>query len=86
MIDHIRPCPWRPLRALLTVTCIGLAVSAPHVGRAADVTLTETGSTLLQPLFAIWVTEYSKTHPGVAITIGGTGSEAGITEAASGAV
>jgi phosphate transport system substrate-binding protein len=84
MINRIRP--WYPLRALLTVTCLSLAVSAPHVGRAADVTLTETGSTLLQPLFAIWVADYGKTHPGVAISIGGTGSEAGITKGASGAV
>jgi phosphate transport system substrate-binding protein len=65
---------------------IGLTVVAPCAGRAADITLTETGSTLLQPLFAIWVAEYGKNHPGVTITIGGTGSEAGIRQASSGAV
>ena len=74
-------CPSRDLRTLLTVACLGLAIAAPHSGRAADVTLTETGSTLLQPLFAIWVADYTKTHPGVTITIAGTGSEAGITQA-----
>jgi phosphate transport system substrate-binding protein len=65
---------------------IGLTVVAPCAGRAADITLTETGSTLLQPLFAIWVAEYGKNHPGMTITIGGTGSEAGIKQASSGAV
>src|SRR3984957_1574882 len=74
------------LRALMTVVCLGSAVVAPHSGRAADITLTETGSTLLQPLFNLWVVEDGKNHPGVTITVGGTGSEAGIMQAASGAV
>ena len=75
----------RTRRALLTAG-IGLAILAPHAGLAADVTLTETGSTLLQPLFEIWIADYAKNHPGVTITIGGTGSEAGIKQASSGAV
>ncbi len=83
---HERTRSSRPLRALLLVACLGVAIAAPQSVRAADVTLTETGSTLLQPLFAIWVAEYTKTHPGIAITIGGTGSEAGIKQASSGAV
>ncbi len=81
-----RTCSLRPLRALLLAACLGVASAAPQSARAADVTLTETGSTLLQPLFAIWVADYTNTHPGIAITIGGTGSEAGIKQAASGAV
>jgi ABC-type phosphate transport system substrate-binding protein len=76
----------RGLRAVLLITCFGLAVASPQSARAADVTLTETGSTLLQPMFSIWVAAYTKTHPGVQITIGGTGSEAGIKQATSGAV
>lgn len=76
----------RKLHGLLTVFGLGLAVLAPHAGQAADITLTETGSTLLQPLFEIWVADYGKNHPGVTITIGGTGSEAGIKQASSGAV
>ena len=78
--------PIHPPRALLFAACLGLAVSAPLAIRAADVTLTETGSTLLQPLFAIWVDGYTKSHPGVANTIAGTGSEAGITQASNGTV
>jgi ABC-type phosphate transport system substrate-binding protein len=42
---------------------------------ADDMTLTKTGSTLLYPLFGVWVSEYTKTHPGVHITTGNTGSE-----------
>lgn len=74
------------LRALSTVIGLGLAVLAPSAGHAADITLTETGSTLLQPLFELWVAEYARNHPGVTITIGSTGSEAGIRQASSGAV
>jgi phosphate transport system substrate-binding protein len=54
--------------------------------RANDVNLTETGSTQLYPLFNVWVSEYSKTHPGVHITAAGTGSGAGIEQAISGTV
>ena len=69
-----------------TLLLAGALLAAPMAARAADVTLTETGSTLLQPLFSIWVGEYAKTHPGVQVSIGGTGSEAGIKQASSGAV
>jgi len=69
--------------AALTLGLLALpAVSA----RADDVTLVETGSTLLYPLFNVWVSEYTKTHPGVHITTGSTGSGAGIEQAISGAV
>ncbi len=80
------PRPSRARHALLLAASLGLALAAPQAGRAADITLTETGSTLLQPLFEIWVAAYAKTHPGVQISIAGTGSEAGIKQAASGAV
>jgi phosphate transport system substrate-binding protein len=83
---HERARSLRLLRGLLLAAGLGVAIAAPQSVHAADVTLTETGSTLLQPLFAIWVAEYTKTHPGIAITVGGTGSEAGIKQAASGAV
>ena len=59
-----------------------LALSQAH---ADDVTLTETGSTLIRPLFDIWATEYAKTHPGMKITTAGTGSGAGVAQAISGA-
>ncbi|HEX3924974.1 MAG TPA: phosphate ABC transporter substrate-binding protein PstS [Streptosporangiaceae bacterium] len=48
--------------------------------------LTETGSTLLFPLFGTWSTAYQKLYPQVTITTGGTGSGTGITDAATGTV
>ena len=48
------------------------------------VTLVETGSTLLYPLFNIWVANYTKTHPGVYINTASTGSEIGIQKILSG--
>jgi len=55
-------------------------------------TLTETGSTLLFPLFGTWSVAYQKLYvnsqgsPIVTITTGGTGSGTGITDAATGVV
>lgn len=54
--------------------------------------ITETGSTLLFPLFGTWSTAYQKQFvnsdgaPIVTITTGGTGSGTGITDAATGTV
>jgi phosphate transport system substrate-binding protein len=70
------------LRALLLLAALGAALPL----HAAEISLKETGSTLLLPLFQIWVAEYGKNHPGVTISLGGTGSEAGIKQATSGAV
>jgi phosphate transport system substrate-binding protein len=44
----------------------------------------ETGSSLLYPLFNLWVSAYSPTHPGVKITTASTGSGTGISQAAEG--
>ena len=48
--------------------------------------MTESGSTLVYPLFNVWASEYSKTHPGVEIKTAATGSGAGIEQAISGAI
>lgn len=48
--------------------------------------ITETGSTLLFPLFGSWQTAYSTAFPSVTITSGATGSGTGITDAATGLV
>jgi phosphate transport system substrate-binding protein len=52
--------------------------------RAQTTTLLETGSSLLYPLFNLWVPAYTKAHPEVRITTQSTGSGTGIAEAASG--
>jgi phosphate transport system substrate-binding protein len=54
--------------------------------RADEVKLAETGSTLLYPLFSVWVPDYLKSHSGVQITTGATGSGAGIDQALAGTV
>ena len=64
---------------------LGLLALAATPARADDVTLVETGSTLLYPLFSVWADDYAKTHTGVKITATGTGSGAGIEQAISGA-
>ncbi len=71
----------------LALASAGLAIAAsvtPMTAHAADVTLLETGSTLLYPLFNLWVPDYTKAHPGVRITTQGTGSGTGIAQAISG--
>ena len=65
---------------------LGLGVAGALPARAADMTLTETGSTLLQPLFDIWVPEYVKTHPGVRSRPAAPAPRAGMQQALSGQV
>ena len=48
--------------------------------------VTETGSTLLYPLWNIWAPAYTNKYPQVNLTTGGTGSGTGIADAASGTV
>src|SRR5580704_16692606 len=69
---------------LLTGTVMTVLVAAPAF--AGDIKLTETGSSLLYPLFTVWASEYGKTHPGVQITAASTGSGAGIDQALAGQV
>ncbi|MBN3806796.1 phosphate ABC transporter substrate-binding protein PstS [Paraburkholderia sp. Ac-20336] len=67
--------------------CLAMALAAAMpAAHAQQVTLTETGSTLLAPLFSTWSEAYAKTHPGVHISVGATGSAAGIEQAIAGKV
>ncbi len=91
MTDHLNPLRPAPIRGLIAALAIGfsiLGLLALPMGpaRAEAVTLAETGSTLLYPLFKIWASEYVKTHPGVKISTAATGSGAGIDQAISGEV
>ncbi len=60
--------------------------SMPTAPAAASASLSETGSTLLYPLFNLWVPDYEKAYPQIKITTAGTGSGTGISQAAAGAV
>jgi phosphate transport system substrate-binding protein len=77
----------RLVRSSASVALGFLAVVAAPSPRAsaAQVTLAETGSTLIYPVFRIWAADYPKTHPGVAITAAATNSGAGVDQAISGA-
>jgi phosphate transport system substrate-binding protein len=65
---------------------LALVLSASFAARAAEVTLHETGSTLLYPLFQLWSTAYASADPGASIATAATGSGAGIAEAIAGRV
>ena len=64
-----------------------LAVTAAPTARAyaAQVSIAETGSTLIYPVFRVWAADYPKTHPGVTVTAAATDSGAGVEQAISGA-
>jgi phosphate transport system substrate-binding protein len=87
MTDSVNPVSaTRHATTLAATIAFGLLALAAAPARADEIALTETGSTLLYPLFNVWVSEYTKTHPGIHITTGSTGSGAGIEQAISGAV
>jgi phosphate transport system substrate-binding protein len=54
------------------------------VAEAQTVTILETGSSLLYPLFNLWVQGYAKVDPNVRITTQSTGSGTGIAQAVAG--
>jgi phosphate transport system substrate-binding protein len=62
------------------------SASASASSGNGSVTLSETGSTLMFPLFGSWQTAYSTAVPTVTITSGGTGSGTGIADASTGTV
>jgi phosphate transport system substrate-binding protein len=65
------------------ITALVLAVSMAHAGRS---TLSESGSTLLYPLFQSWIAAYKSVAPNVELTASATGSGAGTDAAIKGTV
>jgi phosphate transport system substrate-binding protein len=70
--------------AALISTAIGVLAATPS--QAAGITLNETGSTLLYPLFTQWIPDYGKVAPDVTLTAAATGSGAGEEAALAGKV
>ncbi len=70
------------LRTRLTLGA-ALFVGAVTVA-SAGTTLVETGSSLLYPLFNLWVPAYTQHHPGVSINTAATGSGTGIAQSTKG--
>ncbi len=69
------------IAALAVAAVIGVA----GIAHAAT-TLVETGSSLLYPLFNIWVPDFTAANPGIQVTTTSTGSGAGIAQAIQGLV
>jgi phosphate transport system substrate-binding protein len=82
MSKQTRRTQFKKTFALASVA-LAVAFTAPVV-QAAQTNLLETGSTLLYPLFNLWVPVYTHSHSDVQITTQGTGSGAGIAQAISG--
>ncbi|QMU79941.1 phosphate ABC transporter substrate-binding protein PstS [Streptacidiphilus sp. PB12-B1b] len=61
----------------------GTVATAPPT---STVSLSETGSTLLYPLFNLWDPAYHQQYSNITVTAQGTGSGTGISQAAAGAV
>ena len=74
---------------LKVLTILALLFATPTVqipqARGAEVTLTETGSTLMLPLLRSWAAAYSKLDADVRLVTAGTDSGAGIAAAEAGA-
>ncbi len=68
----------------LVPAVVATALLVGGTAYGAQIRLLETGSSLLYPLFNLWITSYQKTNPGVQITTQSTGSGTGISEAISG--
>jgi phosphate transport system substrate-binding protein len=73
------------IAAPLVIAAFSLALLG-KAAEAASVALHETGSSLVYPLFELWVPDYKAQHPDVTITAGATGSGDGIAKAIAGAV
>ena len=56
---------------------MALLALPPVSASAAGIVLRETGSTLLYPLFGLWIRDYPGVAPGVTLTAAATGSGAG---------
>jgi phosphate transport system substrate-binding protein len=69
------------------VASLAFAIAVPFVGTlaaSAAVTINETGSTLLSPLFRVWAAQYARVDASVRITSAATGSGNGIEQASAG--
>jgi len=67
------------------VLALALAVAGGATAFAASqVSILETGSSLLYPLFNLWVPAFTKVHPNVKITTQSTGSGTGISQSVEG--
>ena len=70
----------------LVVSFAFLTLGQLSPAQAASIVLKETGSTLLYPLFQMWIRDYPGVAPGVTLTAAATGSGEGVRQAIAGQV
>ena len=75
----------RAAAALFAAVLLGAGADEPSRAPAA-VTLTQSGSSLLYPLFRRWASEYHAANPGVRFVLRRSDSESGIADAVAGKV
>jgi phosphate transport system substrate-binding protein len=68
------------------VAALAFAAVSAGTAKAATVTLVESGSSLLYPLFNLWVPDFTAANPGIQVTTTSTGSGAGIAQATKGLI
>ncbi len=73
-------------RTGIAALALAAALGAAATAHAAATTLVETGSSLLYPLFNLWVSDFTAANPGIQLTTTSTGSGAGIAQAIKGLV
>ncbi|MGA7521392.1 MAG: phosphate ABC transporter substrate-binding protein PstS [Acidobacteriaceae bacterium] len=61
--------------------CLVALAAIFATAQSAPITLSESGSTLIYPMFQTWVAAHAKTDPNLHITTASTGSGAGISQA-----
>ena len=71
---------------LVLAGILALSMVAVGCGRELSGTITEAGSTTVQPLAELLADEYMAKHSGVQVTIGGGGTSVGITSVNNGTV
>jgi phosphate transport system substrate-binding protein len=81
MTSSLRPA-WPSCALSLAIAVLALGPLSP--AKAAGIVLKETGSTLLYPLFQMWIRDYPALAPGVTLTAAATGSGTGEKEAMAG--
>ncbi len=74
------------MKNFLTAAAAAISLACAASAHAAPVNLTESGSTLLYPLFQAWTAGYKNIAPDVTLTSAATGSQAGTDAAIKGAV
>jgi phosphate transport system substrate-binding protein len=75
----------KDLRRAIVGAALGIAF-AVSAANAESITINETGSTLLYPLFKAWIAGYKSAESDVVLTAAGTGSGVGIDSAIGGSV